>query len=45
VKLQAFIGDFQTRRAAIDDAVLDEFMKVRPLILGTKKANLDGESK
>jgi len=34
-KLQEVIGAFQARRALIDDAVLDEFMAVRPLVWGT----------
>lgn len=35
-KLQAFVEAFQTRRAAIGDAVVDEFMRVRPLVWGNK---------
>lgn len=38
-KLQAFVEDFQKRRATIDDAVLEEFMKVRPLSWGTNQAS------
>ncbi|KAF2458549.1 hypothetical protein BDY21DRAFT_385081 [Lineolata rhizophorae] len=45
LKLQDFIGASQTRRAFIDDAVLDEFMTVRPLVWGTKKADANGETK
>ncbi|KAF1963106.1 Nucleotidylyl transferase [Byssothecium circinans] len=45
LKLQDFIGAFQTRRASIDDAVLDEFMTVRPLVWGTKKGDPNGETK
>ena len=45
VKLQAYVGAFQTRRAAIDDEVLDEFMRPRPLVWGTKTLVVDSHTK
>jgi tryptophanyl-tRNA synthetase len=43
-KLQAYVSAFQTRRAAIDDDVLDTFMKVRPLEWGSKATKDDDNS-
>ncbi|KAF2790091.1 tryptophanyl-tRNA synthetase [Melanomma pulvis-pyrius CBS 109.77] len=42
LELQGLIGAFQARRALIDDAVLNEFMAVRPLVWGTKREDPNG---
>jgi tryptophanyl-tRNA synthetase len=43
-KLQAYVIAFQTRRAAIGDEVLDEFMRPRPLVWGTKTLVVDSHN-
>lgn len=45
VKLQEFIKAYQERRATITDAVLDEFMRVRPLEWNQGGQPSEGEKK
>lgn len=44
-KLQEFVKAYQERRTTITDAVLDEFMRVRPLEWNQGRGPLEAEKK